>query len=879
MEPYPSGQTDPDGRPDYTEAPRAFTLDRPGATLEAAAGVTWRISVYPRADGSDRYPLVSNLAAGQNLTLTGEGTGQIDKVIPGAGGLVKTGSGTWILTGANTYTGTTTISGGALEIRHANALGATGTDQGTTVSSGATLRLAVPEGTTGITFAEPLSLAGSGVSSVGALQNAAGTNTWTGAVTLTANTSIGVAAGSQLTISGGIGQSGGTRSLTKLGSGTLVLAGDNTYTGTTTVSQGVLEIRHANALGATGTNQGTTVSSDATLRLAVPEGTPGITFAAEPLNLAGSGVGGVGALYNYSGNNTWTGPITLTNHTAIGVADGTTLTITGQMSESPNRWSLTKVGAGTLVFAVAQNYASETIVAEGTLKLAALNVLASNVAVKVGSGSSSGILDLAGYDQRLRRLQTSGTGTENRVINSGSTTSTLTFVCPGGEGYTFAGTIEGNIRLVKEEGGMFILTGQNTYTGGTTIKEGVLQLSGGDDRLNPAGNITILGGTLDLGSTTQNITGSAVVSFQGGTVQNGTINNTSSQPYDGQAGYVSAVLAGSAGLVKTGTGTLTLSRVKNTYTGGTTIQEGTLILAGWWGDYDRLNPAGNITILGGTLDLGSTTQNITGSAVVSFQGGTVQNGTINKAGGNYTTDGSSGNATVSAVLAGSAGLVKTGSGTLTLSGANTYTGGTTVTAGKLLVNNTSGSGTGSGAVTVGNQAVLGGTGRIAGDVTIQSGGLLTAGDLDATLGDNSLQIGGHLTMQSDSTWVVDIFGDDYGSATWDLIDLTGAGKTASLTNVYVQVKVHGNFVPTKNGEDHSITILKAANINISSLNFSTPPTGYTAWNVAIVDLGGGWYGLKLWAAPEPSSWLMLLVGGAGLGLLRWYRRRSAGQNR
>jgi fibronectin-binding autotransporter adhesin len=1443
MEPYPSGQTDPDGRPDYTEAPRAFTLDRPGATLEAAAGVTWRISVYPRADGSDRYPLVSNLAAGQNLTLTGAGTGQIDKVIPGAGGLVKTGSGTWILTGDNTYTGTTTISGGALEIRHANALGATGTDQGTTVSSDATLRLAVPEGTPGITFAaEPLSLAGSGVGGVGALQNAAGTNTWTGAVTLTANTFIGVAGGSQLTISGRIGQSGTTGSLTKIGSGTLVLAGDNTYTGTTEVQVGILEIKSAAALGAT--SAGTTVSSGATLRL---NPSSAITVA-EPLTIAGTGVSEMGALYNANASNTWSGPITLSHHTSIGVAAGSQLTISGRIGPLNwwEKWSLTKLGEGTLILSNNTNaYTGGTTVKEGTLRLGITNAIPTGTVVRV---EPDGTFDLAGYSQTLEGLRGSGRvtgsgtltinngadhhtfdgvlegnfrlvktggyqyyfklthanpnytgtitiqsgtllitnpgalgstdvgtivqggtlkletpgnstmqepltlygtpgvaalwanddttwqgsitlaggqagivvanyktltietpisgrgglvvheggtvrltaantyegpttvrlsnaahleiqhpqalgtadgtadtgttvnpsgrlllnaptggmtiqkehltlkgnlwnergantwtgpvvvegnpwisvindsltitgqisgsgnlfkygsgtlvltaqntytgtttvdtgtlrlGTDNAInpattmkigpgtfdmagynqtlaglgignsagyiINSSTTLSTLTY--DSSNDSTFAGVIGGgsnNIQLVKKGSGTLTLTRKNTYTGGTRIEAGTLQLSGGNDRLASTGNITITGGVLDLGGNTQNITGSAVVSFQGGTVQNGTINNTSSQPYDGQAGYVSAVLAGSAGLVKTGSGTLTLSGA-NTYTGGTRIEAGTLQLSG---GNDRLNPAGSITITGGVLDLGGTTQNITASPVVSFQGGVVRNGTIIKAGGNYTTH--NGNVTVSAVLAGSAGLVKTGSGTWILTGQNTYTGGTRIEAGtlqlsdgndrlnpagsititggvldlggntqnitgsavvsfqggtvqkgtihntstqpydgqagtvsavlagtaglvktgtgtlalsgantytgptevqagtleiktasalgatgtgqgttvasgatlrlavpegtpgitfaaepvtltsygspsdgalynysgnntwtgpiilnatsshtipigvntdtqltisgiiskegsyapillkvgqgtlvlsgantyfgntkivkgKLLVNNTMGSGTGSSSVEVGawgglSGGTLGGFGSIAGDVRIETG-KLTAGDVGATLGDNSLQIGGDLTMQSGSTWVVDIF----SSSSWDLIDLTGTGKTASFPgpsgSTTLTVNVLGSFVPSS---DNPITILKAANITGITIgadgiptagivfNPTGPGSGYSHWRLAIVSLADGRYGLNLWAAPEPSTWLMLLVGGAGLGLLRWYRRRSAGQNR
>ncbi|WP_412180278.1 autotransporter-associated beta strand repeat-containing protein, partial [Variovorax paradoxus] len=83
-------------------------------------------------------------------------------------------------------------------------------------------------------------------------------------------------------------------------------------------------------------------------------------------------------------------------------------------------------------------------------------------------------------------------------------------------------------------------------------------------------------------------------------------------------------------------------------------------------------------------------------------------------------------------------LVKVGSGTLELSGANTYTGGTTVAAGTLAVNNASGSATGTGAVQVQGGATLAGNGSVAGAVSIAKGGVLSAGNA----GVGTLTLGG-----------------------------------------------------------------------------------------------------------------------------------------
>ena len=87
----------------------SFTIGANGATLDAASsGHLWTIAA------ADVYSLASSNSG--LLTLTGVGNGEIDQIIPGGGGLTKGGSGTWTLTAANTYTGTTTVNAGTLRI-------------------------------------------------------------------------------------------------------------------------------------------------------------------------------------------------------------------------------------------------------------------------------------------------------------------------------------------------------------------------------------------------------------------------------------------------------------------------------------------------------------------------------------------------------------------------------------------------------------------------------------------------------------------------------------------------------------------------------------------------------------------------------------------
>lgn len=116
--------------------------------------------------------------------------------IRGNQGLIKSGAGNLALSGASSYTGTTTVNEGRLVVAHANALG--GTAGGTIVVSGAQLRINTLADT--VFAAEPLVISGDGVPSGGALRNATNNNTWKGTITLAANATIGAASGTTLTL-------------------------------------------------------------------------------------------------------------------------------------------------------------------------------------------------------------------------------------------------------------------------------------------------------------------------------------------------------------------------------------------------------------------------------------------------------------------------------------------------------------------------------------------------------------------------------------------------------------------------------------------------------------------------------------------------------
>lgn len=226
-----------------------------------------------------------------------------------------------VLTGTNTHTGGTQVASGILEVQSNGALGTSGT---VTVLDGATLGLSG-----GVSINRALAgVSGIGDGGMGAIRNLSGNNFITGAITQTSPVVISADAGSNLTIqlatpattaisgSYGLTFSGagtiavnsriaiGTLALIKIGSGRLILGGDNNFTGVVTLSQGVIRATHANALGTTA--GATTISSGGVLELS-----GGVALAAEPITLSSLGIDSKGGILNVDGNNTLTGQITL----------------------------------------------------------------------------------------------------------------------------------------------------------------------------------------------------------------------------------------------------------------------------------------------------------------------------------------------------------------------------------------------------------------------------------------------------------------------------------------------------------------------------------------------------------------------------------------
>jgi autotransporter-associated beta strand protein len=306
--------------------------------------------------------------------------------------ILKDGSGTLVLSGNSaTFTGGFTVSQGVAEITgNADALG-TGL---TTVLTNAQLQVNSVAGA----IPASLNLSGKGLVNDGVLVNVAGNNTWAGTITLATDVYLDQNAGTSLTITGSITDSGTPDSLFKENPGTLVLSptgAANSYRGETVIDNGILQIGAAGALPGTGTYQtATIVNSGATLQMSSAAANP-FTISNVLLVLNGvgfnAGAGVLGALDNSSGANTWAGNIALGSiptagaNINVGVAAGSTLTVSGTISDSidpstnnvainagtgsPYVNNLTKMLGGTLVLTSANTYDGTTTISTGDVTL------------------------------------------------------------------------------------------------------------------------------------------------------------------------------------------------------------------------------------------------------------------------------------------------------------------------------------------------------------------------------------------------------------------------------------------------------------------------------------------------------------------------------
>ncbi|WP_179401082.1 beta strand repeat-containing protein [Burkholderia guangdongensis] len=252
---------------------------------------------------------------------------------------------------------------------------------------------------------------------------------------------------------------------------------------------------------------------------------------------------------------------------------------------------------------------------------------------------------------------TSGLNVSNNVnlaLGSGLTVQ-------GANDLTLSGTIGGAEQLTMNGTGALTLTNVNSYISGTNLNSGSLIV--GNDGALGTGMLTV-GGSATLDATYAATLGNDI-----------TINTGAALTLGGSYGMTLAgQIVGAGSLVKDGPGTTTLTGL-DSYTGGTTINGGTLAL----GAGVSLAATGSVDLAGAgaTFDISGSGANQTIGALSGAAGSNVA------LGANTLTFGDSTNQTFAGVIAGTAGIVKQGTGTETLTGTNTYNGGTTIDAGTL----------------------------------------------------------------------------------------------------------------------------------------------------------------------------------------------------
>lgn len=460
------------------------------------------------------------------------GTG-VDAIISGSifgtGAVTKTGLGTLRLSGSNSYTGNTTVSVGTLQLGHANALGTTA--NGTTVSGSATLDL---NGQT--VGAEAITISGTGFGGNGTLVNSnTGTSaSLSGNVTLSGASRVG--GDGNMALSGTIS---GANDLNKIGTGTLALSGNNTFSGTLSIRAGAVSIatiNNASSNGTLGNNANSMVMGDsgATGTLQYTGATASST---KRFTMASSGTG----VFDVS--------TAATNLTLSGTIDGS--------------GGLTKVGSGTLTLSAANTYTGLTTISAGALVYGASNVIASGGVTVDGANA---VLALGANSDTVGTVTVDGGGS---ITGGGTLTSTGSFELKSG---SVAAILAGSgIGLNKTTSGTATISGANAYTGLTDVQAGKL-LYGASNAI-ASGNVQVSGGILDL-STFSDTVGTVILA-NGSIIGSGTLTGSS---FDVRNGLVSASLGGSGiALAKTTTGTVTLSTA-NAYTGATTVTAGTLIV-------------------------------------------------------------------------------------------------------------------------------------------------------------------------------------------------------------------------------------------------------------------------------------------------------------
>ncbi|MCO9463021.1 fibronectin-binding autotransporter adhesin ShdA [Salmonella enterica subsp. enterica serovar Mbandaka] len=746
------------------------------------------------------------------------GEGELENTLSGAGSLVKTGTGELTLSGDNSYSGTTTITGGTLTADHADSLGT-----GTIANNGV---LQVGEGELENTLSGTGSLVKIGTGEL----TLNGDNDYSGGTTIDDGVLIADNAdslGTGAVANNGVLQVGegelkntlsGTGSLVKIGTGELTLSGDNTYSGGTTIDDGVLIAANVNALSGGDVDNSGTLMLDANGAFELANVT---THSGATTALAAGSTLDAGQLTQEDGSTLSIDLGAATDEamiTADSVTLGGTLNVTGigsvTDSWTPEAYTYTLIDSDS---AITSDFDDLTVAGMNREDVDFLTI--DGKVDETDNTNYDLTASLSWYaDRDNATTDAHGTFTLSDPDGSFNVAATLTDV----DDTLDPGSRWDGKSLTKEGAGTLILSGDNDYSGGTTINEGTLvaasttALGTGlvDNNatlvLDADGEVSAVGGiTTHSGATTQLALGtsldlgdSALIQQDGSTL-NVELNSDSVQPL---------ITGGSA-----------------TLGGDLVVSDASLQARASDAEFQSFKLMDMDSDISG--DFTSLTMNLTDQPDYLTVTGTIN---PEDASEYLLTEGLSWNATatsatpahgtftlgagdsfeVTSVLGDKTGnsdwdgksLTKLGAGKLTLSGANTYSGDTNVQEGTLWL-----SGDGSigemgsqQAVNVASGATFGGSngttvnGKVTNEGTLVFGdseetgaiftlngdlvnmGTMTSGSSASTPG-NTLYVDGDYTGNGGSLYLNTVLGDD-DSAT-DKLVITG--DASGTTDLYI----------------------------------------------------------------------------------------------
>ena len=722
-----------------------------------------------------------------NLTFSTGGASSITGIFSGSGdSLTQSGAGTLTLSGVNTYTGATTFNAGTISIAADSGLGtapgsATASNLifngGSLATTGSAVTLnsnrgisllgsggLVDTGTNALTYGGIIAGAGALTISGGGLVTLTGTNTYTGATTISGGSTLQLGLGSLasnigtgiLTLNNGTLELGYTGNAQAISNNITLGAGGGTFNPEGNVSAlnsdmglgltGVISGTGGLTLADTGTGGvgiltlfGTNTYSGGTTINAGSIGAQGSSSVIGTITIGGSGTAGLraenlnttftnaitanagfvlGRGTTLSGNITLGGNITVTMNNPDGAANGNS-TISSIISDGGHAYGVSYVngasgiGTGALIISGANTYTGKTTIGT-TVSIGADN----NLGAAPGSVTTGDLIFNGGI------LQTTSTFTlsANRGI---SLTGAANLQPATGTTLTYGGIIAGSGALTEtgtSTSGV-TLSGVNTYTGTTTINNGILSIAA-DSGLGAAPGTATTGDLIFNNGGVLATTATFTLNANRGIALTGA---GSIAPASGFTTTYNGILAGSGAFTEAGAGILALGGT-NTYSGATAVSTGTL----------TLTSAGALGSTTGTSVASSASLNLGFSSNTTLS----NTNTITLNGGTLSSNGA-GNATLSnnVSLGGSNAfsyITDAGAGTMSMSG--TITAAASSGAGLTISATTAGVGFALPAVNLSN----GGSGQISvttnGGAITQTAALNIAGNESFTAGASTITL-------------------------------------------------------------------------------------------------------------------------------------------